>query len=193
MKKIFILLVFLVIFCLPTLADDSFETGGVEDLMRATSGVENAFAGQKQFSDEDYQKALKEVQGRKKNKLKQVKPFKGKDFNDENNGGYLNDTSDKNVVLRLPVELNNNDGVEIPMGLYKIVGKKISNKVYLDFYQSATLVARVPAVETNDDFGETGINFVKLLPDNEKRVKILYGSMDFNAYTYVMLKQPISD
>lgn len=79
------------------------------------------------------------------------------------------------------------------MGHYKIVGEKINDKVFLDFYQSSTLVAKVPATETSNDFNEMAINFVKLLPYNEKRVKIIFGSMDFNAYTFIQIKNEISD
>ncbi len=87
----------------------------------------------------------------------------------------------------------NGDGVEIPMGHYKIVGQKDGNRVYLDFYQSSTLVARVPAIETQDDFNQTPINFVQLHPYNAQRVKVIYGSIDFNAYTFIRIKEEISD
>lgn len=61
------------------------------------------------------------------------------------------------------------------------------------FYQSSTLVAHVPAIETQSDFDQKSINFVQLLPYNEQRIKIIYGSMDFNAYTFIRIKAEISD
>ena len=196
MKKIFIIVLFLFI-GIPALAleDNANDTGGIEDLLKYTDSVENPFAGQKQITDEEFQKTLEQVKAKQKKRglIKKDKPFKGQNFNDENNGQYLNETAEKNLLLGVSVNLINGDGVEIPMGHYKIVGEKINNKVYLDFYQSSFLVAKVQAIETNHDFDEKGINFVKLLPYSQDRVKVIYGSMDFNAYTFIKLKDKISD
>jgi hypothetical protein len=194
MKKIFILAVFLfLIIILPVFADDDTTSGGVEDLMKYTNTAENPFAGQKQFSDEDFQKALKEVKARQNKKKKQTKPFKGASYNEENNGGYIHETAEKNLLLTVPTCLINGDGHEIPVGYYKIVGEKTNDGIYLDFYESSILIAKVPAIETNSDFDQTAMNFVQLMPYNEQRVKIIYGSMDFNAYTFIKIKTQISD
>lgn len=189
MKKILTLLIIsFVIFALPVLADDG-GTGGIEDMY--SSGIDKGFGNQKQITDEEFQKVYEQVKA-KQNKHK-TKKIKGQYYNDESSSGQINETSDKNILLSLPVALLNYDGAEIPVGHYKIVGEKAKDKIYLNFYQSAMLVAKVPATETQNDFGEMGINFVKVLPYNEKRVKIIFGSMDFNAYTFIQLEQPISD
>lgn len=194
MKKFFgLLLVIFILSNLPAFADDEFSSGGVSDLLKYTNSVENAFAGQKPVTDEEFQKVLKEVKEKKNKKNKKNKPFKGKGYNEENNGGYISETAEKNLVLGVPLYLTNGDGTEIPIGHYKIIGIKENDNIFLDFYQSATLIARVPAIETNNDFEQTSINFVKLLPYNEERVKVIYGSMDFNAYTFIRIKNPISD
>jgi len=193
MKKIFIVLVFLFfVLALPILAEDATGSGGIEDTMQYTNSVDNAFLGQKKITDEEFQKALSEVRGKQK-RGKKAKPFAGKDVNEENDGGYLDETAQKNLLLGVPVCLINGDGTEIPVGHYKIVGEKIKDKVYLDFYQSYTLVAKVPAIETNSDFDETALNFVKIRPYNERGIKLIYGSMDFNAYTFIKMKIEISD
>lgn len=196
MKKIFVALIFLfLIIVLPVFAqDDSSGSGGIEDAMQYTNSVEDAFRGQKPVTDEEFQKALDKVKAKKgkgKGKGKKEKVFKGKSFNDENSGDYLSETADKNLLLRVPLCLTNGDGAEISAGHYKIAGKKEGDKVYLDFYQSSTLIARVPAIETQSDFNETSINFVKLLPYNAQRVEVIYGSIDFNAYTFIKIKEEI--
>lgn len=195
MKKTLYIFIFILLFILPCFAEDNSldSGGGIEDVLKYTNNIDNAFLGQKKITDEEFKKTLEQVKARQNKKHKKDKPFKGKNFNEENNGGYINETADKNLVLGVPVVLINDDDAEIPIGHYKIVGKKDKDLVYLDFYQSSTLVARVPAIETQSDFDETGINFVKLLPYNEKRVKVIYGSIDFNAYTFINLKQDISD
>ena len=47
------------------------------------------------------------------------------------------------------------------------------------------MIAKLPATETNDDFGEQTINFVKLIPHGDYHVQIIYGSLDFNAYSII--------
>lgn len=197
MKKIFIIL-FLLIFSsvfLPALADDDIDSSSFSDVMQYTTPVENAFAGQKKITDEEFDKVYKEVKAKqdKKKRGKKTKPLKGKNFNDENNGTYIKDTADKNLILRVPLELINGDGTDIPIGHYKIVGEKNNDQVYLDFYQSSTLIAKVPAIPTDSDFGQNGINFVQIIPYDEQRIKIIYGSIDFNAYTFIKIKNEISD
>lgn len=192
MKKIFVTLIFLfLIISLPVFAEDDSGGSGIEDTMRYTNSVENAFAGQKPITDEEFQKTLDKLKAKKKGKKN--KPFKGKSFNDENNGMYIDETAEKNLLLSVPLCLTNGDGAEIPMGHYKIVGKKDGDKVYLDFYQSSNLIAHVPAIETQSDFGQKAINFVQLLPYNAQRVEVVYGSIDFNAYTFIRIKDEISD
>lgn len=196
MKKIFITVIFLSLaLALPSLADESeMDTNeGIEGAMKYGDAFDNPFAGQKQITDEEFQKTLDSVKAKQKKKKKKDKPFKGQSYNEENNGNYLGETAEKNILLGVPLNLTNGDGSEIPTGHYKVVGEKDNDKVYLNFYQSYTLIAKVPAIETNSDFNETEMNFVKLLPYDEKRIKIIYGSMDFNAYTFIKIKKEISD
>lgn len=192
MKKIFIYLALILLAAsiLPVFAEDN-STGGIEDTLKYSNFLETGFEGQKKITDEEFQKTLEQLKA-KKNKKKN-KQIKGTGFNEENNKDYIDETMSKNVLLRLPLELINGDGTEIPIGHYKIVGEKTREGVYLDFYQSSELIARVPAIETTNDFSENGINFVKLLPYNEERVRIIYGSLDFNAYTFIRIKNKISD
>lgn len=174
--------------------DESMPAGGVEDLIKYTNSVDNAFAGQKPVTDEEFEKVYKQVKAKKdKKNKKKSKPFKGTGYNEENNGGYIDETAQKNILLGVPTTLINGDGKEIPIGHYKIVGEQARDGTYLDFYQSSTLVARVPAITTDSDFDQNAINFVQLMPYNEERVKVIFGSMDFNAYTFIKIKNSISD
>lgn len=188
MRKIIIILLGLFLLVLPAFADDESGGNNIEDAYKYTQGVENGFVGQKMITDEQFQKALSEVKAKQK-KGKKKNALKGNSFNEESSGDYIHETKDNVTLLTLPVELQNNDGADIPIGLYKIVGEKNDNGVYLDFYQSSECVAKVPALETNSDFGEPDINFVKLIPYDNNRVKIIYGSMDFNAYTFVRINK----
>jgi hypothetical protein len=192
MKKIFIFLMILcLIHTLPVLAEDDSGYGGIGDSMKDTGTMENAFNGQKQITDEEFQKTIDKIKA-KQNKGKNQK-FKGKSFNEESSGTHIDETAAKITILSVPLELINGDGTQIPAGHYKIVGKKENSNIYLEFYQSSELVARVPAIETNEDFKQSDINYVKLLPYNAQRVEVIYGSIDFNAYTFIRIKDEISD
>lgn len=194
MRKIFVILFLLLIIALPVFAGDDYNNDdGIDSLMKSSPIIDNAFNGQKKITDEQFQQALDQVKAKHNKKNKKNKPFAGSNYNEENTGGYLNETADKNLLLSVPLCLTNGDGTEIPTGHYKIVGKKVDNQPYLDFYQSSTLVAHVPAIETQSDFDQKSINFVQLMPYNEQRIKIIYGSMDFNAYTFIRIKKEISD
>lgn len=196
MKKILALSLFCVLFsALPILADDIdgiSDFSGIGDMSKSYSVMDNAYNGQKKITDEEFQKTLEAVKAKKKKKRSE-KPLKGKNFNEENSGGLIDETAQNLLILGIPIELLNSDGKEIPVGHYKIVGKKIKNKAYLDFYQSYTLIASIPATETNDDFGQKEINFVKLLPVDSQTIKVIYGSIDFNAYSFIKIKTEISD
>lgn len=199
MKKIFAVpvIIFLAL-ARPTLAadlDESLDFSGIDEMYKHTQAFETPFAGQKQITDEQFEKTYQEVKAKRdKKKNRNSKTLKGKGYNEEDNGGYINETAEKNLILSIPLSLVNGDGTELSIGHYKIVGEKTKdNKVYLDFYQSRSLIAKVPAIETESDFDENEVNFVKLLPYNEQRVKVIYGSMDFNAYTFIKIKNEISD
>lgn len=184
MKKIFIVLFLLLICCIPVLAYDDSAGAGIDSIQN-NQKLNDTFSRQKPVTDEEFQKALEFLKQKKGIKTKK---FKGQYMNDENSGEYIKDTADKNIILTLPITLINNDGNEIPIGHYKVVGEKTNGKVYLDFYQTYTCVAKVPAKETDDDFNEQNINFVKIVPYNDKQVKVIFGSMDFNAYTFINIK-----
>lgn len=94
-------------------------------------------------------------------------------------------------LLNLPVNVVIEENV-LDKGFYKIIGEKDKNsEVYLLFYQSEFLKGKVKAVETKDDFGENELDFVKMLPVDGSKIKIIFGSLGFNAYVYLpVLPEP---
>lgn len=169
-------------------ADDEEKSGDMTDFLNKSNVFDDPFAGQKQITDEEFQKTIDKIKEKQNKKKKgKNKQFKGKSIKQDDESGFLTEKAEKYLVLCVPVQLINKDGSIIPTGHYKIVGTKEQKKVYLDFYQSQLLVARVPAIETEYDFDEKSIDFVKILPYDEYRVKIIYGSIDFNAYTFVQI------
>lgn len=143
-------------------------------------GDQNTY-GQQAVTDQDFQKALESKKGKKK-KDKNIP--KGKSFSQSNETEAIVNTSKELPVLLIPLTLKIGDGL-IPIGHYQIEGAKENNQIFLKLYQGHTLMAKLPAEETNDDFGEQTINFVKLIPHGDYHIKIIYGCLDFNAYSVI--------
>lgn len=188
MKKI--LAVFLFVYLLsilPAFCDDL----GLGDY---TQSIENAWYGQKPITDEQFEKTVKGLQDKKNSKKIKKQKKQGQSlYKEEQDVDPFSQTMNEMPLLLLPVNLLNADESEIPVGHYSVVGKKVKNKVYLEFWQAHLKVATLEAVETNNDFGEKDINFVKVLPYDESKVKLIYGSIDFNAYTLVPIKTGIQN
>ena len=139
--------------------------------------------GQKPISDEDFDKAI-ESKTKKKKKDKNIP--EGKNFSQSNETEIINNTAKELPILLIPLQLKVNKDYIIPIGHYQVEGFKDENdKVYIKLYQAHDLIAKIPAEETEDDFGENTINFVKLLPHGNYHVELIYGGLDFNAHTII--------
>lgn len=142
--------------------------------------------GQKAVSDKEFEQALESKKGKKK-KDKNIP--KGESFSQSNETEEITNASKELPVLLIPLTLKNNNNSTIPVGYYQLEGVKENGKVYLKLYQSHNVVAKLPAIETNDDFNEPTISFVKLIPKGNSQVQIIYGGVDFNAYTVIDIEQ----
>src|SRR5574344_2689487 len=99
-------------------------SSGVEGLYKSIPTVENGFAGQKQITDEEFEKTYQKLKSKKDKKLKKNQPFKGEYTKNSDGGSYLQETAEKNILLGLPVTLLTPDGDEIPVGHYRISAEK---------------------------------------------------------------------
>lgn len=189
------ILIFFVTISQATFAEEP--EGGDVPIESYIKDVETGFSGQKMITDEEFEKVYQQEKAKRENKkVKNKKKINQQPPQNmsplEKSRNELSNAAIKDFkLLGLPVTLETSEGEEIPVGHYKIEGVKINNKIYLDFYQSYSRVARVQAIETNDDFNQQYINFVQLIPCNENKIKIIYGSMDFNAYAYIKIKDGI--
>lgn len=144
-------------------------------------GDQNVY-GQKPVSDEEFEKALESKKGKQK-RDKNIP--KGKNIQQSNETEMLNKMSEDLPTLLVPLTLVVDANQTIPIGYYQVIGEKENGKPHLKFYQAHYLIADVPAIETNDDFNQNTISFVKLIQTSPKQVKILFGSLDFNAFAVV--------
>lgn len=196
MKKSLFILILSFVFLMPVYSADT-DMSTSTDLWDNWNNSQNFYGQDKPaVSDEDFDKAIESKKTKrnmfgfkKKNKNipkgEERKNYDETEIYEENDESNVNNTL---PVLCIPVELSIGDGV-LPVGHYQIQGEKDENgQPVLKLYQAQYVMAQLPAVETNEDFDEDTINFAKWIPEGEDRIKIIYGSLDFNAYAYVDIK-----
>ena len=72
---------------------------------------------------------------------------------------------DEDLLVNIPVNIIINNS-PLEKGFYRVVANKDEKdkKIYINFYQSQFFKGKIEVNETEDDFGEETINFVKILP-----------------------------
>lgn len=173
MKKVLTVL-FAFIICSGSLA---FAEGDLWD----NFGDQNVY-GQKPVSDKEFEKALESKKGKKK-RDKNIP--KGESFTQSNETNLIKDTAQELPILLVPLNLQVNENNIVPAGHYQAIGEKKNGQAHIKLYQAHYLIADIPALETDDDFNQPTISFVKLSQYSTKEVKIIFGSIDFNAYAIV--------
>lgn len=146
---------------------------------------DNAWDGQKPITNKEFEEVVTELEKRKNKSKRGPKPMKGSELNKSSNDvELLSNINSAIPLLNLPVPILVGGEILIP-GHYKVVGEKVNNKVYLKFYQGYRMVAQTEAYETEDDFGSEDIYFLKYEEVPNNHLKIMFGSMEFNAFTFV--------
>ena len=164
------------------------------------STVDKLWDSQQTVTNQEFEQVMDKLEEKSKQKeekkiiKKRKKIFgNGTTLHDEINPDLTNvpeltslQTNNDGVLINSPVDVII-DGKDLEKGFYNVVGEKNSedNKLYLNFYQSQFFKGKIEVNETDDDFGEADINFAKIVPYNASFVKIIFGSLDFNAYSYV--------
>lgn len=192
MKKYLLLLLLCLILSsavssLPVMADDVDmpATGDLWDNWNTKDDGREA----KPVSDEEFDKAIEQIDkkvNKWKNWAKKRKIPKGEEFSQSNETEMIKEEhqEDSLSVLCVPVGLIAGENI-LPIGHYQVKGEKVNGQPVLKFYQAHYQMAQFPAVETQDDFGEETISFVKWLPQGDNQIKVIYGSMDMNAYAII--------
>ena len=185
MKKLLILFISFILLSLPVIAGEKAKSNDDSDKPKSDAFdsdiFDNPFGGQKMYTDEEFEKALELKKSQIKKKKK--KKIRGEANSDKDDNTKIDETAEKYIILMLSQPLLNGDGTYIPVGHYKIVGVEEDDKVYLDFYQAHSKIARVPAIKTKYDFDQDQINFAKVMPYSDTKIKVIFGSLDFNAWT----------
>ena len=190
MKKILLFIMSTLIFLAPAFSD---EWDGLLE-------TDRSWDGQKSITNKEFEEAINTLEGKKKKKeeKKRKKMIKKVSGGGTSLHSELNPTNDiltqtplssksEDSIINIPADIESYDGKILEKGYYKIIAQKENSQIYLLFYQSQFYKGKIKAKETQNDYEKETLNFVDLLPYNDDYVKIIFGSMDFNAYSYAKI------
>lgn len=163
------------------------------------ANVDRMWDGQKSITNKEFEQVMEKLEEKEKQKEeKQVKKKRKKLFGggttlhkELNPDDKLNEfesikPKEEGIVLNVPVSLVLGKDV-LEKGYYKVLPEhdEETKKIYVSFYQSQFFKGKVEVVETEEDYGKETIDFAEIIPYNTSFVKLIFGSLDFNAYAYI--------
>lgn len=163
------------------------------------SNIDRIRDGQKSITNQEFEQVMEKLE--EKGKQQEVKKTKKKRKKLFGTGTTLHNElnpdisiqeldplkpKDEGCLINVSVHLLI-DGKLLEKGYYKVFAEKDeeTGKLYVSFYQSQFYKGKVEVIETEDDYGEEMLDFAKIIPYNESFVKLIFGSIDFNAYAFV--------
>lgn len=195
MKKFFIFGLFLSLLSAPVFADSDIEYPVSNDLWDNWTTQSPLEPDVKAVSDEDFDKALEQVDNKVnkwKHRFEKWSKPKGEEFSQSNETEIIKTEHGQDAslpVICMSMEVYIGEDI-LPVGHYQVRGEKINGQPVLKLYQAHDEIAQFPAIETMDDFDEDIISFAKWEIFEDDKIKIMFGSMDLNAYAIVKIVNP---
>lgn len=182
MKKLITIIFSLFIFTNCVCAED-FDFGGSGDLWDKFNSQLNPLSkDQKAVSDEQFNSIVEKL---KQKRQKKPKKMKGDSIQQSNETEEIVKTLETLPIVSVAIPLKLSDDAILPEGHYQVKGEMTDGKPHIKLYQAHFLMADFPATETKDDFGEPELDFARLIDYNNDQLKLIFGSIDFNAYTII--------
>ncbi len=192
MRSLVLILLILCFITLPTNAE------GLDDF----SEVDRLWDGQQTITNQEYEQVIDALEEREKKReekgwKKKLKRIGGggtslhKELNPESEIKEIDilDSKDEGVLINVPVDIILPEQI-LEKGFYKVIGERDKEgRLYINFYQSQYFKGKIEVSETQEDYDEKEIDFAKVKPYNDSFVKIIFGSIDFNAYVYLPFKK----
>lgn len=148
-------------------------------------GDQNYYGNKGAVSDEEFDKAIES-----KKREKPPKKMKGESIQQSDETNAINQIPKELPVVCISTPIQINEDAVLPIGHYQVVGENRGDKIYLKLYQGHYLMAEFEAEETLEDFNEPEVSFVNFITDKDNKLKIIFGSIDFNAFATVNPAQP---
>ena len=171
-----------------------------DDFFDNYTGIDNAWDNQKPITNDEFEKAIDTLTAKQKKKEEKARKKKIKKISGGGTSLHkgleptseilkqesLNDKGDiEGRLLNIPVDVIV-DGKILEKGFYNVYGEKASNnEIVLSLYQAHNLMGKIKGYPTKDDYESEDIDFVKITPYNDNYLKIMFGSLKFNAYGYL--------
>ncbi len=199
MKKSIIFLIFFLATISYVKADDFFDN---------YAGIDHAWDGQQVVTDKEFEQAIDTLTQKQKKKEEKARKKKIKKISGggtslhkglEPTGEILEQEAlkqkgkNEGLLLNIPVDVVLDNKI-MEKGFYNVFGEKDNNgEVFLSFYQAHDFKGKIKAYTTKNDFDSETLDFVQMIPYDENYIKIMYGSLDFNAYAYLQYIQERND
>jgi hypothetical protein len=191
MNKAKLLLTIIAVFItIPTVSADAWDD---------FSNLDNAWDGQKTITNQEFEEVIealeaKDNQKKEKKRKKLIRKIGGGGTSlHEDLGpnveikelGKITSKKEDGILVNIPVNIVLNGNV-LEKGFYKVIGERDNNnRIFISFYQSQFFKGKIEVQETESDFEQDKIDFAELLPYNDSFVKMIFGCLDFNAYTFI--------
>lgn len=142
-------------------------------------------------SDENFDKTLEKVKKEQKSGFwckifsREKRPFKGDNLQQSNETEIIKGIETETPVLAIPFTLLKTDGTVLPPGHYQVYVEKENDQTVMKFYQAHDMIAQFVATETEEDLFDDCINYLTIDDYDETRVKVNFGSIEFNAFAII--------
>ncbi|MBP3820510.1 hypothetical protein J6G99_02570 [bacterium] len=182
MKKFCLFILFILLTCPIVFAEDASWDSFNGDI---TGGKKQKFV-----TDEEFEEAVKKIDNKVnkwRNRVQRWRQPKGTNFSQSNETEQISKGQGEKAslpVISLPVRIKMGEEI-IPVGHYQVKGEIVDQNPVLSFYQSGELICKINAHETKEDYDQQEILFASWIAEGDNQVKIIYGSLDFNAYAIV--------
>lgn len=175
------------------------KSNAIADSWDDFSNVDRMWDGQKSITNQQFEQVMEKLEEKGKQREQKIQKKKRKklfgsgttlhsELNPDNDIPEIQApvSKDDGILINLPVDIVVNN-THLEKGYYNVFAQKDkeSGKLYIKFYQSQFFKGEIEATETDDDYGEENINFAKIIPYDDSFVKIIFGSLEFNAYSYI--------
>lgn len=181
-------LIILLIFCIQPVFAESWDD---------FNGLDRMWDGQKSITNKEFEQVMdaldeKKHQKEKKQRKKLIKKIGGggtslhTELNPDKEINEIQPLKPKEegLLINIPVNIYLDEN-PIEKGYYKVIAEKKDGKIFINFYQSQFFKGKIQAEETTDDFDEETLDFARIIPYNHSYLKLIFGSIDFNAYAFV--------
>lgn len=193
MKKILLLFMFLAgASLLPAFAESDGDFW--DEPMKIDSAAKSQ---EKSVTNQEFEKVMQMFEKKKKKQAEKNKPkgnpvWQGLPEKEEQSdmvSGALNEQKADYPTVMIPVTLVTPNQTEIPPGYYRMLSAQNDAGYFINFYQGNTLVAKIKAVNTGNDYNQKSLNYAKIIPNGEDSMHVIYGDIDCNIEATLPIKK----